>query len=233
MLLQRVAAGPDDELVDRYGGQVYRRLAAECNMICGPYTALLGRKVRTQSEDQIFISFSDRFEPRGDDDPFFPLPMRWPFDIERYIREDEHVRHLRVLRSVQAVCDWCVKTLRWSNEPFEEAYRALMAVNCKWTYVMKKPIPSPNKSLRVQLLMQLDAGEFTLLADLLPPRSRKAISRIEVGKFHAQYANDYGDFPKLTWLSPDQFSVCGHVVNVVTKEVKGGKKGCKNSDQDA
>ncbi|MFM9961273.1 MAG: hypothetical protein ACKV2Q_08605 [Planctomycetaceae bacterium] len=146
--------------------------------------------------DQIWIDFSDRFEPRHANDPFYPLPIHWYFDFVKYTSQSKAEKRRHLLESVQEVCLWCAQRMTWSTSPFEDAYRSLLSVDCKWSYLSKKAVPSPSGDRRVLLAMQLDFDEIELTAIVIPPTSRKEIARIAVGKIIPQAAYSYRRFPQ-------------------------------------
>lgn len=181
---------------------------------------LLRRQVKTDDADLICIDFSDRFEPRQANDPFHPLPIRWYFDFPKYTSESNAEKRRHVLGSVLEVCRWCAQRMNWPMNPFEDAYRSLLSVDCKWTYLSNKSVPSPDGKLRVKLAMQLDLDELELTAIVTPSRSRQEIARIAIGKLIPQAAYNYGTIPEIKWISNTLFHISRYCVNIETFSVQ-------------
>jgi hypothetical protein len=215
MYLRAIMASADNEIVERFKGGFVGRFMGHCDSICSPYSRLFGRRITTDDETQFSIQFSDRYEARTNSDPFYPLPITWPFDFARYISVDDATKRIDLLNAVHEACCWSARRMKWQQKPFTDAYESLLAVGGRWTYESKKPLGSPDKSCRVQLAMHIDLEYVDLTAIILPLRSRKVLFRVEIGRIRAnQGCFAAGVFPDVKWVSESQFRVAGYLVDI-------------------
>lgn len=214
MYIKRIQAATIKKIAERFGGGFYGRFMNCCASICGPYSELIHRKVRTDDTAQICIDFFDKFEKRTANDEFYPLPIRWYFDMESFVTADTSSQRQQILDSVHEVCIWSANRMSWPTGPFESAYNSLTEVNCIWKYTAKTTESVPKQSIRLLLQTTINLDSIRLNVTTIPARSRKEISRIEIGPIPASQAYFFGEMPTVKWLSEHEFTVSRNKVQV-------------------
>jgi hypothetical protein len=222
MYLQQVQAGTAKSIVDRIGGGFYRQFMTDCESVCGPYSFLLRRQIETTSDPTVWIEFFDEYERRSPNDDFYPLPIKWYFDVETYPTLNREKKREQLLKSVHEVCLWAAQRMDWRIEPFQEAHDTLRANGSEWSYT-SRPERIPASRERLQLQQTIRLGEISLAVSLLGPNGPQVLSRIDVGTIPPQSSFNYGQFPEIKWAENGTFQVGRYRLHIADDKAKGTK----------
>lgn len=217
-----VQAFTNKQIADRMKGGFRVQFSADCASICGPFSYLIRRKVKTKDCSRLNIEFYD--EHKASISSIYPLPIKWKFDVIAYHSLTNEQRAFEILRATRDVCVAAGELMEWNIEPFNEAYNTLKSVGYTWEY-QSKYLPVPNASgTRIRICTTVSLAGVELSA-IIRPSGTSVLSRFALGSLSNNFDYKYGVLPQIKWIEGDVAEIDGVICQLDNNKIRrvGGK----------
>lgn len=210
-----IQAFTNKRIAERVKGGFYAQFSADCDAMCGPFSYLIRRKVKTKDCNRINIEFYD--EHKASISSLYPLPIKWYFDVIGYDSLTNEQKAFEILRTTREACVAAGELMKWNVEPFNQAYDTLKSAGFTWEYQSKYSTVPNASGTRIKICTTVSIGGVELSA-IIKPVGTSAVSRFAVGSLSNRYDYKYGVLPRLTWIEGDVAEIDGVICQLENNE---------------
>jgi len=135
-----------------------------------------------------------------------PYECRWPVDFTTYVDADsDHSKRSYMLETMHEACLWVAGQHSWPAVVFEQAHRAVLDHGFRFSGLVGRPYPSPNKRFTARIHCDYEIEWIYYSAVLCRYRSKKEIAKISLGKLRPGVGRVAGDVKGGRWVGGNRF----------------------------
>jgi hypothetical protein len=136
------------------------------------------------------------------------------FDINKYFISPPFEKKKMIYYALTEGIRKIVSEENWDSEPFETVFKKMLEENLINSYIWRKPLTSPNRYLKAEIICEHDLNEFRIIGTIKDRNGTELARKLFITEipnewdFHIHLGN-------LTWNSNDEVALLNKDGNVI------------------